>query len=185
MRMGRCLTAAAMAGLILAVSAACGGGGGGGGGGTEPPPPRVSFTPTTGGGTTSISLTQGAATTETALFLEVRANQVAELYGLAFDLTYPTAVVTYRRVVEGPFLVQAASTSLQVTEASPGRLIVGHSRLGPAGGVSGSGVVMTLEFALAGSGSGPMAFQNQQAFDSAGTPLLGYSWLGGTVRVGS
>ncbi|HEX4955652.1 MAG TPA: cohesin domain-containing protein [Thermoanaerobaculia bacterium] len=183
--MGRARCTVAMAALVLAVSAACGGGGGGGGGGpTQPPPPRVSFTPVTGGAT-SVSLIQGTGTTETTLFLEVRANQVTDLYGLSFDLTYPTGVVTYRRVVEGPFLAQAASTSLQVAEPSPGRLIIGHSRLGPAGGISGSGLLMTLELAVAGTGTGAMTFQNQQAFDPSGTPRIGYSWLGGTVRVGS
>ncbi|MES1211036.1 MAG: hypothetical protein ABUL63_01750, partial [Acidobacteriota bacterium] len=77
--------------LALTLMTACGGGGGGGGP-TEPPPPPpptrgIVFTP--GSAVTSgISLTAAAAPDNSTLVLEVRANSVTDLYGVAFNLRY-------------------------------------------------------------------------------------------------
>jgi hypothetical protein len=78
--------------LVLALLLTACGGGGGGSTPTEPPPPPppaagIILTPQAAPGVNSLDLASGAATTATTLVLELRANQVTDLYGVAFDLT--------------------------------------------------------------------------------------------------
>ncbi len=167
--------------LVLALSAC---GGGGGGGPTQPtptPPPTQAtlvFTPQGGAGT-GVSLAAGAGSTATTLILEVRANSVNDLYGVAFDLSYPANLVQYVRAAQGPLL---AGGTLQVAPGT-GTLVVGLSNLGPVPGASGSGVLMTLEFRAAGAGQGSFSFSRNVAVNSAGQSIDGLSWGTGTVRV--
>jgi len=170
--------------LALALPA-CGGGGGGGGNPVEPTPPpqpqpAIAFTPQGGGGTSSIVLARGAASTVNTLVLEVRANTVTDLYGLAYDLAYPSGQLQFVRAVPGAFL---ANGSVQVVATSPGNLVAGGSLLGPIDGVSGSGLLMSLEFTAVAAGGGPITFSRNSAVDSTGDPLAGITWAGGSVLV--
>ena len=166
---------------LLALSCGGGGGGGGGGGPTQPPPtqPALSFTAAGAGGANSLVLASGPGSTAERLFLEVRANQVTDLYGVAFDLSYPTNVLRYVAKTSGTFL----DGTVQVSETPPGNLVVGASRLGRVAGASGSGVVVTFEFVALGAGSGSFAFSRNTAVNSSGAPLAGSSWVAGTVQV--
>ena len=169
--------------LVLLVLTACGGGGGGGSP-TEPtppppPPPGITFTPS-GGGANSISLGAGAATNQTTLFLEVRANSVTDLYGVAFDLHYPNAVLQYVRADDGGFL---GGGTFQVAESTPGTLVVGASKLGSVTGSAGSGVLLILEFRATAAGNGTFTFADNTAFNAAGSPMSGLTWAAGTVTV--
>ena len=168
--------------LVLAL-AACSGGGGGGGP-TEPtptPPPQASlvFTPQGGAGS-GVSLAAGAASTATTLFREVRASSVTDLYGVAFDLAYPSNLLQFVRATQGPLL---AGGTLQVASGTAGNLVVGLSNLGPVPGASGSGVLMTLEFRASGAGQGSFSYSRNFAVISAGQSINGLSWGTGTVRV--
>ncbi len=173
---------------ILALTVACGGGGGGGGSPVEPTPTpnptptpgqaSVVFTPQ-GGGSPGISLAVGAGSTATTLILEVRANQVTDLYGVAFDLSYPSNLLQHVRSTQGPML-PGGSFQGSVT---PGNLVIGLSRLGAVPGVNGSGVLMTFEFRATGAGQGSFAFSRNVAANSGGTAIGGLSWAAGTVRV--
>lgn len=174
--------------LALAVpvvlAAACGGGGGGGGP-TEPtpsppPPPGITFT-ASGGGANSISLVSGAATNQTTLFLEVRATTVTDLYGVAFDLRYPNTALQFVRATAGGFL--GGGATLQAIEATPGTIVVGASRLGQVAGVTGSGLLMTLEFTAPAAGSGTFSFAENTALNASGSPMPGLTWAAGTVTV--
>jgi hypothetical protein len=169
--------------LVLALTACNGGGGGGGGGPTQPtptPPPQASlvFTPQGGAGT-GVSLAAGAGSTASTLILEVRANSVNDLYGVAFDLSYPANLVQYVGTTQGPLL---AGGTLQVAPGT-GTVVVGLSNLGPVPGATGSGVLMTLEFRAAGAGQGTFSFSRNVAVDSAGQSINGLSWGTGTVQV--
>lgn len=166
--------------LALVLALACGGGGGGGGVTNPPPPPQpsITFTPAGAAGANSISLASTSASTATKLFLEVRANQVQNLYGAAFDLTYPSTVLRYDGRVQGTFL----DGTLAVSEAPSGNLIVGVTRLGEVQGVSGSGVLVTLEFTAIAAGSGNFTFTRNSAVDSRGASLAS-GWVGGSVQV--
>jgi hypothetical protein len=169
--------------LVLVASAGCSGGGGGGGGPTSPPP-GIAFTPTGSTAANAVVLQQGAESTATRLRVEVRAERFdAALYAVAFDLVFPGDLLGYAGVTEGTFL-GGTPTSLQVAESTPGRLVVGLSRLGPAGGSTGSGLLMTLDFSAKGvAGSGSFRFDREVAFDPAGRSISPTSWAGGSVTV--
>lgn len=168
----------------LALALACGGGGGGGSptdpGPTPTPAPQASivFTPQAGGAP-GISLTAGAASTATTLVLEVRAASVTDLYGVAFDLTYPNQLLQFVSLQQGPFL-QGATAQNGVL---PDRLVVGISRLGALPGENGSGVLMTITFRAIGAGQGSFTFSKNLAANSQGQAIPGLTWSAGTVRV--
>lgn len=161
------------------------GGGGGGGGPTEPPPPPpptpgIVFTAAGAPPANSLYLASGTGTTTSTLVLEVRANQVTDLYGVAFDLAYPSAQLQFTRATAGPLL---SNGSVQAVVSSAGTLIVGGTHLGTTPGANGSGVVMTLEFSAVGAGTGSFAFSRNSALDSTGRAISGLSWVAGSVTV--
>jgi hypothetical protein len=167
--------------VALTLLSACGGGGGGGGGPTAPPPPTRGIVFTPGSAVTSgISLSAAAPPDNSTLVLEVRADSVTDLYGVAFNLRYPNTVLRYVRATQGPFLTGA---SLQVAEGTGGALIVGLSKLGTMAGSSGSGVLLTLEFQSVAAGDGTFSFANNTAINSTAQTLSSLSWSAGTARV--
>jgi hypothetical protein len=165
--------------------AACGGGGGGGGTPTDPTPPAPSpgivFSPqTTTPGGSSVALAASPLTTANTLFLEVRVNGVTDLYGVAYDLTFPSGALQFVRATPGPLL---AAGTVQAASSTPGRLVVGGTLLGPVAGISGSGVLMTVELSAVATGGGDLAFSRQRAVSSQGVPISGLEWVAGSVRV--
>ncbi len=167
--------------------AACGGGGGGGP--STPPPPQQSlvFTPAGTPEVNTIHLDAAAASTPDRLVLEVRANEVDDLFGLGFDLLYPTSFLAFdaQATDEGDFLDEpGVRTELIVDEGPGGRLLIGYSRLGDdEPGASGSGLLLTLEFATTASGQGDFTIENELAIDGAGARRFDYLWLAGNLRV--
>ena len=141
----------------------------------------IVFTPAGVPSSNTVFLASGAATTATTLVLEVRANQVTDLYGVAFDLTYPSTQLTFSRATAGPLL--GASGSAQAAVSAPGTLVVGGSHLGAVPGANGSGVVLTLEFTATAAGSGSFAYARNSAFNSSGQTPAGTTWLAGAVQV--
>jgi hypothetical protein len=170
--------------LFAFTLAACGGGGGGGSTGpTAPPPPPAAgivFTAAGAPPANGLYLASGAGSTASTLILEVRANQVTDLYGVAFDLTYPATQLQFVRATAGPLLNNGA---VQAVASSPGTLIVGGTHLGATPGASGSGVVLTLELTAPAAGSGSFAFARNSALNSTGTPITALTWLAGSVTV--
>lgn len=175
------------AALLLPLTA-CGGGGGGGGPTNPTPPPNqreIVFTPGGSAAADSISLVQTSATTSTTLELDLVANDIDGLYGVAFDLIYPASLLSFVGAEEGTHLSGAdgeASTSMQVSDDG-GTLIVGLTRLGIVDGVGGTGVLMTLTFTVTGSGSGQLVFDRARAVDSRGATLGDVVFEGGSLRV--
>ncbi len=182
-----------LAALFLAalVLDGCGGGGSNGGGGTPPPTPTppptaasIQFTPTSTPGAATIHLARGAGSTTTTLQLEVRANQMTGLYGVTFDLGYPAALLNYTTFTPGDFFASGnGDPSIQVFESPDGNLVIGATLLGNQGGISGSGVILTLQLAAAAGGSGPITFSSQDALAFNGNSLFGVSWFAGSVQV--
>ncbi|MEO6194133.1 MAG: cohesin domain-containing protein [Thermoanaerobaculia bacterium] len=171
--------------LLTLLLTACGGGGGGGTS-TEPPPPPppptagIVFTAPSAPAANSLYFASGAATTASTLVLELRANQVTDLYGVAFDLTYPATQLQYVRITAGPLLSNGA---VQAAVSSPGTLIIGGTHLGTTPGSNGSGVVLTIEFSAVAAGSGSFALSRNSGLDSAGRAIPGLTWLAGSVTV--
>jgi len=176
----------ALAVLAVLVLAACGGGGGGGGGTPTqptpppPPPPGITFTAAGVAGANSLALANGSGTTATNMVLELRANQVTDLYGVAFDLAYPSAQLQFARVTAGPLLSGGA---VQASVTSPGTLVVGGTHLGNVPGANGSGVVLTLELTAVAAGSGSFTFSRNSALSSSGQTIAGVTWVAGSVQV--
>lgn len=171
--------------LVLALTA-CGGGGGGGGGGptepTPPPPPQAAivFTAAGAAGANSVFLASGSGSNANTLVLEVRASQVTDLYGVAFDLAYPSAQLQFVEATPGPLL--GAAGSVQAAPGAGGNLIVGGTHLGNVPGATGSGVIMTLRFNAIAAGNGQFQFSRNSALDSDGG-LLPVTWVAGSVQV--
>lgn len=169
--------------VVAALTPACGGGGGGGGGGPVAPQPGITLTPASAS-SPAIVLGSGAATTASTLDLEIRAVSVNDLYGLAFDLTYPASQLRFDSFSEGNFLASPGTpTSLQVARDGDGRLVVGFTRLGAAAGVSGSGTLVVLRFTAIGAGDGAFQFARNRSFGASGTAQTGVNWAGASVRV--
>jgi len=166
--------------LLLATLALTACGGGGGGGGPTAPPPAKGFVFTPGAGTTGITLAQGAATTTTTFVLEVRAASVTDLYGVAFNLSYPNSMLHFTGATAGTFL---SGASLQVTESPAGTVVVGLSKLGTAAGADGSGVLLTLQFQAIATGQGAFTFSRNTAINSSAATLSDLSLSAGTISV--
>jgi hypothetical protein len=170
--------------LLPALLVACGGGGGGSGP-TSPPPPTtgITFTPTSGASANAITLV-AEASGGSALALDVRVTGVANLYGVAFNVTYPNQALQFVGATEGNFLNAAGSvaTTFQSTESPAGTIVVGVSRLGAVAGSTGSGVLATLRFNAVANGNGSMSFIRNAGYDANGAPMV-LTWSGGTVAV--
>lgn len=167
--------------------------GGGSGGPTIPPDPDpdpdpppatgLRWSPDEVSGPRTLTLRRQGDDDE-RLVLELFANQVNDLYGVAFDLRYPTDVLTLDLVREESFLSgnNAVDTTQQMAEVPAGNLVLGLTRLEPGNGASGSGVLLTLEFRVVGEGSGTLTFSGNEAYDPAGNAFGNYTWGGGTVE---
>lgn len=156
-------------------------------GGDSPSSPRpgVVFSAEGTPGANSIFLSQNPATTQDRLFLDVRANQVTNLFGINLELTYPRAILQYAAASEGDFLAgpNDVGTSFVVAEPSQGELVIGLTRLRDVQGRSGSGTLLTLEFTLPASGSGSFTLLDTEAFRPGPTLDPGVTWLAGSVQV--
>jgi len=175
--------------ITLAVLApGCGGGGGGSGpvGPPPPPPQSLTFTPAGVPGAMTVFLDTGAGTDVNTLVLQVRVNEADDLYGVTFDLVFPSQLLSFRpnRTDEGRFLRgPGVRTSLVVREQN-GRLLISYTRLGAgAGGESGSGLLFSLEFGTTASGDGTLGLESTLAYDGNGARRFDYDWLGGSVVV--
>ena len=180
--------AALAASLVFLFLAACGGGSSGGGGGspppTQPPTASITFTPNGAPGNSTIHLTSGAGSTANSLFLEVRANQVSGLYGVSLDISYPANLFNFVGATPGAFFTGGnGDPSVQVAESPDGNLIVGATLLGAQPGITGTGVIVTLQLQAVAGGTGTLTFSGQQGFNAAGNPILGLTWQGGTAQV--
>jgi len=168
---------------VLLLLVACGGGGGGGGSPTQPPAPAgIVFSPASAQASNAIVLAEAAGGSTTRLRLDVKALQMNGMFGVAFDLVYPSGALQYVSATQGGFLTPG-QTSLQVVESSPGRLVIGDTRLGSQGGVSGSGVILTLDFDAVAGGSGSFTFEKSAAFAAGGKEIADTQFAGGSVTV--
>ena len=172
--------------LCLIGVLACGGGGGGGGGAPAPPtnptgPTSVALDSTAP--PSGIFLQRGTGSAGTRLEVEVRAEEVSGVFGLAFDLVFPAQLLNFQGFGEGDFLgADGAQTSLQVSDTGSGRLIVGATRLGRVGAMTGSGSIVTFVFQATAVGNGALSFQSNEAIGGVGEEVT-LTWTGGTVRV--
>lgn len=179
----RALPIALCAALALAL-AACGGGGGGGGPTTPPPPPPpvagITFTPAGSAASPGIALVASPASTAARLVLEVRATGISNLYGVAFDLQYPGTVLAFASAGNAGSILSAGTFQVSHTATD---VVVGETLLGGVHGVSGNGLLATIELTSSASGNGTFTFTRNTVFDAAGKPIAGVTWTAGSVTV--
>ena len=129
---------AAFFSFVLTTSFACGGGGGDSASGIL----TATFTadnPTPAAATVSM---QPGSASATDFAVRIAVTDTADVYGAAFDITFPSAQIAYLSMdSSGSFLrdggVGNASLDFTVDSVStPGRLIVVATRLGALGGVN-------------------------------------------------
>ena len=179
-------------GTLVLSAAGCGGGGGGGGGPTAPTPPPapsqgIDFTAAGGTAANSIYLeASDTANTTSAFTVQVRANDVDNVYGVSFDLQYPNGLLRWTEgsFSEGSFLSEGGVQTEVIVERKPaGNLIVGITRVGAADGVSGSGTLLTLEFGnRAVAGRGDLTFTDNAVVDGDGNLQEEVQWVAGSVE---
>ena len=174
--------------LLLACAASvlpsCGGGGHDSP--TDPPAAVVFFTPDGAAAARSFSLRRGNGTRGTHLQLELVATEVTNVHALDFVLTLPANVVRFESVRQGSFLAQNGVAPILFALQLPAPLdgvLISDNRPPGAAGVSGSGVVLTLEFEALANGSGRLDIEAPEAIDPQDRPLGGLTWIGGTVTV--
>ncbi len=119
--------------------------------------------------------------------LDLNISSVSDLFGVAFDLDFDSSLITFISEEEGAFLSNGCQTSLMTSPNTPGKLIVGLTRLGAScGGVSGSGKLMTFNFkTLQSAGSSNLSFSNNSLCLLSGgeCDYITGSWTGASVSV--
>jgi hypothetical protein len=94
--------------------------------------------------------------------VQVNVSNVTDLFGAPFYLRYDPTRLEVVSAAEGGFLNNDGQTTvfLKSIDAVNGEVIVGVSRLGAVGGVSGSGNLMSITFKAKASGPVTLSLQN-------------------------
>ena len=136
--------------------------GGGGGNGSTSPSTTISFSGTNPGSNSVYMAQNSALSSGDILAIDVKMNNLSSnAYGAAFDVDFDSTKMTYNSYAVGSFLEQGENTvnyQMGLQSGNSGKLVVGISRQGGVGGVSGSGTIVTLKFRVTGNLS--VAFSN-------------------------
>ncbi len=124
------------------------------------------------------------------LRIDVRANEITDLYGVSLALQFPEKLLRFPKsrssaFVEGPFLsANGAEETILLVRLVENEIIVGLSRKGESAGMSGSGLLVSLEFrGLEVSGKRALRFRRTAAFDAEGQEIENTTWLAGKVVI--
>lgn len=102
--------------------------------------------------------------------VDVRMEDVQDLYAFNFSLSYNSAVLSLFAIDEGPFLSTAGSTFFipgTIDNVAGLASFTGDSLLGMIPGATGSGVLATFTFRGIGTGTSALSLSETQALDSA------------------
>ena len=153
--------------------------------------PGIVFTADGAPGAATIFL-QATDTTDlnSPFVLEVRADEVSDLYGIAFDLDFPADLLRWEEngTAAGDLLSDSGDVESRVladraSRDGRGHLIVGATRLGAVSGAEGSGLLLSLEFENRGKrGAGDFVITMNSAFDSTGAVLDSVRWVSGSIE---
>jgi hypothetical protein len=98
---------------------------------------------------------------------DIAVFDVREAFYAAFDLTYDPAVIEYVGAAEGDvFKKDNGPTVLQAAlkEGQSGAIVIGLTRVGQIGNISGSGKLMTLSFRAIAAGASTLTFSDPKGF---------------------
>lgn len=139
------------------------------------------FTNVTPGGQAIYLSQNNALSNDNTLAINVKANNTSNVYGTVFDVDFDSTKMTYESYAAGNYLENGGATVTYMLTPSSGKLIVGISRLGTVGGVSGSGTIVTLKFKAVAAGVASVDFSNNTVRDSGNQSIQGVTWNGGTA----
>lgn len=152
----------------------------------RPPPepaPTVTFVSDNADTTTNSIVLVMTATGTDSFTLTLTATSVTDLFGYALDIVFDSTAITLASSQFGAFLnADGITVTSQMTQTTPGTLIIGQSRVGAVAGASGSGALLTLDFTTIAAGSTTIAIENAGAFASTGA-ALGTEFVAGTATV--
>lgn len=134
------------------------------------------------------NLSSGNYSQGTIFTRTVEIKDTQGVFFAAFDLTYDPAVIEFIDAMEGTFLNKNGSnpTAFHATlqNGTQGRIVIGMTRLGQIGDVSGSGTLLTLSFRAVGAGTTTLAFSNPKGFKNMGNQdVVIETWENGSINV--
>ena len=149
----------------------------------SPPQPGITYRSSADPPPANSIVLETRASDPQQISLALKANAVTDLYGLALDISFNPAIVTFDSFSVRDFLGdEGTSMSTQVVESPEGTLVIGQSKIGPAGGSSGTGDLIVLVFRAVAAGSSSISMANQGAYDPTGS-ITATSFFGGTLTV--
>ena len=102
--------------------------------------------------------------------VDVMVSNVFDLYAVDLDFTYDTAIMDFVGFTTGPFLSSDGNSTFvipPVVNESAGTIDdYVETRMGPVPGISGSGILLTLDFIATGVGTGMIDVSALLAGDS-------------------
>jgi hypothetical protein len=182
MRAPRRFLVAAIASLLLVPLAACGGSPSTP---TPPPPPQpgITYRSSASPAPANSIVLETRSSDPQQITLALRANAVTDLYGVALDIRFNTAIVSFESFRARDFLEsEGASMSTQVVENPAGTLVIGQSKIGAVDGSAGTGDMLVLTFRALTAGTSAITIANQGAYDPDGS-ITSTSFFGGTLTV--
>jgi general secretion pathway protein D len=110
-------------------------------------------------------LAQEFAVLNRQVHIDLRANAPKPVSHLPFAVVYDPTALRFVEWQSGYFMGPTSESQVLVAEQSPGRLMIGASRLSRRLGVVGSGVVATLVFEALESGETELVVEGLEALD--------------------
>ena len=173
---------AAMATLLLVSLAACGGSSSA----PTPPPtpqPGITYRSSASPAPANSIVLETRSSDPQQITLALKANAVTDLYGVALDIRFNTAIVSFESFSARDFLGdEGTSMSTQIVENPAGTLVIGQSKFGAVDGSEGTGDMMVLTFRAVTAGPSAITIANQGAYDPEGS-ITSTSFFGGTLTV--
>lgn len=166
--------------LFAFVLAACGSDGGGSGG--SKPKGSFVFEPAAKPAGTAVTLRQKELGKD-RLVLELVGHSLADLYGVAFRLSYDPATLAFEKLEASPAWPGSPPIALGSAK-TPGLLVGTVTEKGKAAGLSGGEVVLgTLTFALTQQKPGPIDFVADRSalVATSGKRVSSVGWAGGAL----
>jgi hypothetical protein len=145
---------------------------------TETPTPTATPTPAL----VYVDPADQAVTGSTAV-VDVRVEDAADLGSYALTLTWDETVLSYAGSSNGAFLGSTGRTvSCQPPDIQPGSLTLDCASTGVQAGPSGDGVLATVQFAAAASGTSPLDVSAVSLLDTGGSSQATMT-TGGSITV--
>lgn len=119
----------------------------------------------------SLAPTRPRVTVGETFEVHLDARSLGALSHLPVTLSFDPEKLEVQSVAPGSFLGGTDVSQVLSDLSTPGRLVLGASRLGRNPGVSGSGTVVRIVFRAKGEGTVAIGFVKAQALDSALSPL--------------